>query len=101
MNTCVHCGIGFNVFVDYQEHLMTHRRIKTVESHPRAIERHPANTSGRSKQQIVAEAEASWLAPLLITSSNETEHLTSCRCNSCFQKELDKLILKQEKELGL
>lgn len=96
MNICPHCQIGFNRFDDYHEHLMTHRQHTALESKAKAQAGISRSTSGRSKQQIVQEAEETWLKPLIITSSNEQEHLASCRCSVCFQRALDNLIKSQE-----
>ena len=88
MNTCVHCGIGFSKWGDYNEHLQEAHKMTSYGT----VLIKPVNVSGRSKAQIVKEAEASWLAPLIITTSNEQEHLNSCKCNVCFQKALDRLV---------
>lgn len=95
MNMCHFCGIGFNQWQDYQEHLASNHRNRGLESNAKTLARHHRSTSGRSKAQIVAEAEASWLAPFLVTSSNEAEHLAACRCNVCWHKMADKLIKEQ------
>ena len=93
-STCPHCGIGFNHWNDYHEHLASSHRHMGLESKARPL---PANYTGRSKAQIVREAEASWLRPLIVTTSNEQEHLDACRCNECWLKLADKLIQSQEK----
>jgi hypothetical protein len=49
----------------------------------------PINTSGRTKEQIVAEAEATWLLPTLI---GDVAHGESCRCIACFHQHMDYVI---------
>lgn len=90
-STCPHCGIGFNKWEDYNEHLTTHR---VALSHLL-----PVNHSGRSKAQIVDEAERSWLAPYLISTVYH-EHLGACKCSVCLNKRLDALIAEQEAALN-
>jgi uncharacterized C2H2 Zn-finger protein len=99
MSTCPHCGIGFKAFKDYQEHLVTHSHAYALESSARGLVAHSRMVSGRSKAQIVAEAESTWLSPYIITASNEAEHLEACRCQKCWHKMADKLIQTQEKWL--
>lgn len=43
----------------------------------------PVNTSGRSKAQIVFDAEASWLKHNLL---NIDGHWENCRCMTCWEK---------------
>ena len=100
MNICPHCQIGFKAYEDYHDHIQTHRKIKSVQSDPNSLAAQSRMTSGRTKTEIVQQAEASWLAPLLITSSNESEHLNSCRCHLCWLKMADKLIKTQEENLN-
>lgn len=97
---CPHCGIGFTYWQDYHEHLETNHRYHALESKARGLAKHPRSTSGRSKTQIVAEAEQTWLRPLLITSSDETQHLALCRCHECWLKLADTIIKKQEELNG-
>jgi len=98
-STCPHCGIGFNQWQDYQEHLTSSHRHKALESNAKALARHHRSTSGRSKAQIVAEAESTWLAPFIVTSSNEQEHLPICRCHACWLKLANSIIKTQEELL--
>jgi len=93
---CPHCQIGFNVWQDYQEHLSSSHRHLALESRDRAVAVNHRNVSGRTKAQIVNEAELTWLAPFIISSSNEAEHLDACRCVKCFQRQLDRIIKSQE-----
>lgn len=51
----------------------------------------PANTSGRSKTQIVFDMETSILSPYIMDYNTEA-HLESCRCNKCFQARLDSIV---------
>ena len=53
----------------------------------------PRNTSGRSKAQIVAEAEATWMLSVLI---GDIVHDENCRCLACFHRAADKLLQYQE-----
>lgn len=55
----------------------------------------PLNTSGRSKESIVSDAESTWLARFVI-GSVQTECVEGCRCYNCFQKALDVLVAKSE-----
>jgi hypothetical protein len=55
----------------------------------------PMNVSGRSKEQIVKNAEATWLAPFVIDPLR-TVCIEGCRCERCFQKACDALVAKSE-----
>jgi hypothetical protein len=56
----------------------------------------PLNTSGRTKTQIVEEAEQGWLRPMLVSPEDHTD---VCRCMGCFNRKLDTLIASQEAEI--
>ena len=89
-STCPICGICFQTWSEYHEHTRTHQH-KEIK---------PVNHTGRSKAQIVREAEETWLCPFIIQSSNG-EHVAACRCNLCFNKRLDAIIAGQEAALNL
>jgi hypothetical protein len=57
----------------------------------------PVNTSGRTKAQIVAEAEATWMLPHLVT---RLECDADCRCMKCFHRRLDETVRKSEEALN-
>ena len=89
-STCPYCGIGFHGWGEYHEHLKTHQH-KEVK---------PVNHTGRSKAQIVSEAEETWLHPYLI-GSVPLVHSVDCRCNVCLNARLDAIIAEQEAALNL
>lgn len=99
-NKCVRCQISFKDYIDYHEHILTHQQNNALEAHAKHLIAHSRSTSGRTKEQIVEQAESSWLGSIIITTSNETEHLALCRCNICFQKALDNLIKTQQDSLN-
>jgi hypothetical protein len=96
---CALCGrIVFKTFHEYEIHRLDFHGIRA--------QARPLNVTGRSKEQIVREAEASWLRPYIVPTGREaithfdnTEHLDACRCNACFQRALDKLVIESEKAL--
>lgn len=49
----------------------------------------PINTTGRNKQEIVENAETTYLKGVII---DEIVHDESCRCSACFQRYLDKVV---------
>jgi predicted N-acyltransferase len=99
MNTCHFCGIGFKAYNDFTEHLEASHRHSALKTDPRHVQAQARSTSGRSKQQVVQQAEDTWLRPYIIVSSNETEHLESCRCHVCWMRMADRLIQSQEDSL--
>ena len=117
-HNCALCGqISFTTYHEYEAHRREFHMLKT--------EIKPENITGRSRAQIVAEAERTWLQPHLIMTvaptleevaakketpasedapalvANTEEHLEACRCNECFNKRLDALIASQEAALAL
>lgn len=56
----------------------------------------PVNTTGRTKAEIVAEAEATWLLPSLF---GERECGEGCRCMKCFHRKLDAAVKASEEAL--
>lgn len=102
---CALCGqISFKYYHEYEKHRAEAHGMKT------AIK--PENVTGRSRAQIVKDAEESYLQPFLIETelpapteempaimANNKEHLAACRCNACFNKQLDSLIASQEMSL--
>ncbi len=52
----------------------------------------PYNISGRNKQEIVEQAEVTWLIPYLVNKAHEVD----CRCNSCINAKLDALLTVSE-----
>jgi len=81
MPKCVYCGIGFTKWSDYNDHKGVH--VTTIQ---------PLNTSGRTKAEIVADAERTWLRSALVGS----EHLATCKCYQCWLKFADQVIKNQE-----
>ncbi len=57
----------------------------------------PVNTTGRTKAQIVAEAEATWLLSNLVGLETHDEN---CRCLRCFHQALDRLARRTEEALN-
>jgi hypothetical protein len=55
----------------------------------------PVNTSGRSAEQIVREAESTWLARFVIDPLR-SGCLEGCQCYTCIQRAWDALVLKSE-----
>lgn len=49
----------------------------------------PINTSGRTKAQIVAEAEATWMLSHIVGLQ---EHDENCRCMVCWHRMADRVI---------
>jgi len=96
---CALCGrIEFKTFREYEIHRTDFHGIKPPER--------PLNVTGRSKEQIVREAEAGWLKPYIVPTGKEpiahfddAPHLEACRCNACFQRALDRLVESSEKAL--
>ena len=86
MSQCSICGIRFSDFLAYDNHRKNNHMPKIV----------PLNTSGRTARQIIDNAEATWLKPFIVDSVHDAD----CRCNSCFQKALDRLLESSEKHLG-
>lgn len=50
----------------------------------------PLNISGRSAEEIITTAEATWLSPYLIQP--KFMHLDECRCHECIQRKLDEVV---------
>jgi len=46
----------------------------------------PTNTSGRTKTQIVWDAEHDWLKPILIDGLSSPTHSIDCKCMACFDR---------------
>lgn len=96
---CALCGrIVFKTFHEYEIHRLDFHGIKAAYK--------PVNISGRNKAEIVREAEAAYLKRYIvptgreaIITSSEAVHLEACRCNTCFQRALDKLVDESEKAL--
>lgn len=67
MPTCALCAINFTNFKDFKTHVVqTHRadwRKEIPDHRPDIV---PYNLTGRSKDQIVNEAEASWLKEIIV-----------------------------------
>lgn len=61
----------------------------------------PLNTSGRSKQQIVADMEATLLRPYIVSHTQNEPRICGegCKCQVCFNKELDRILALSEKAL--
>lgn len=102
-HTCALCGLnGFSTYTEYETHRTEVHGMKTLIR--------AENISGRTREQIARDAEATWLKPYLIETdapedkpaivSNNDEHLPACYCQAvCFQKKLDALIASQESSL--
>lgn len=88
-STCPHCGIGFNKWEDYKDHMPTHVK----ETYSTTIK--PIRTTKRTKQQIVDDVESSWLGQHIISTGLDV-HLEACKCIVCWNKKLDELIASQE-----
>ena len=88
-STCPICGICFQTWSEYHEHTRTHQH-KEVK---------PVNHTGRSKAQIVHDAEETWLHPFIV-GSVPVLHSAECHCTPCFHKRLDALIAEQEAALN-
>ena len=58
-NTCSRCGQDFHVWSEYHMHITPMRCARVIR---------PINTSGRSKAQIIEDAERTWLMPYLVTN---------------------------------
>jgi DNA-directed RNA polymerase subunit RPC12/RpoP len=80
-STCALCGKHFQTWEEYKMH--------TAFRHSQKIM--PVNTSGRTKAEIVSNAESTWLRSFIIESNNH-DHLEACRCPECFSKYLDKVV---------
>lgn len=94
MNLCVLCRQSFKDWNDYHDHMTGyHGHLISKAEHML-----PRNTSGRDRVTIVREAEETWLRPYLIMDT--VTHNDECRCDSCFQKQLDALISSQEESLN-
>ena len=77
-HTCPLCGnVRFATFEGYKAHRMQWHGIHEITEIPK-----PVNTSGRTKAQIVQEAEDSWLKPFIL-EGNAGKHLEACRCEVC------------------
>lgn len=51
MNNCPHCGIGFNSFVDYHEHIAMNHWHQAKEEALAAVQTHRSNRSDLGKQE--------------------------------------------------
>jgi hypothetical protein len=87
-NRCPMCEQTFKEWSDYHVH-MTQYHGRMISS---AITTVPLNTSGRSKAQIVDDAERSWLKCAILSD----EHTAECRCMGCFTKYLDQVVLASD-----
>lgn len=96
---CALCGqISFSTYHEFELHRLNVHNVKTPIK--------PENITGRTRAQIVADAESTWLKDSLIEVTarpaivaNTQEHLEACRCMECFNKKLDALIASQELDL--
>lgn len=91
-NHCSLCQTTFGHWSEYTSHMRTHHNV----SHKVNYSMLPVNTSGRTKKQIVEEAEKAWLKPGLLHEVHDGE----CRCNKCFQKALDNLVNTSERAVN-
>lgn len=100
-HNCALCGqISFTTYHEYEIHREDVHNMKTDIK--------PENVTGRTVRQIVDDAERTWLkphlividGPLVVTASSGNQHLDACRCNECFNKKLDALIVSQEESLN-
>jgi uncharacterized C2H2 Zn-finger protein len=86
MFTCPYCVATFTSFPAYETHKAHGHRSIVV----------PERVTKRSKAEIVQNAEATWLAPFIVTSDG-SEHLPACRCYACVQKAFDRLVEESER----
>ena len=89
-NACPVCNLEFHHWPNYSAHLRSHSMHSSL----------PLNTSGRTKAQIVASAEDTWLKPAIIQTITG-DHLEACHCEACIQKKLDTILNAQERELNV
>lgn len=92
-HSCSLCGqISFQYYHEYETHRQVVHGLKSqIKSE---------KVTGRSKAQIVNDAEETYLKPCLIAADteivlitgNDKVHLDACRCGVCFQKKLDNLV---------
>lgn len=76
----------------YAVHLERYHKNKPLEVKGSML---PINTSGRSKEQIVADWESSNYKHLI--DGNDKTHPEECICNRCFQIRLDAIIESGER----
>ena len=56
-NVCAKCEMSFKVWSEYYHHINTMKCVKIIK---------PINTTGRKKEEIVMNAERTWLKPFLL-----------------------------------
>ena len=82
---CALCGqIEFKTMHEYETHRLIYHGIKASIK--------PVNVTGRSKEQIIRDAEKTWLQlqPIhMEIVANNQQHLNACQCEKCTVKVLD------------
>jgi hypothetical protein len=96
---CARCGnVEFKTFHEYEIHRFDFHGVKPQIK--------PIRITGRTKEQIVRDAENTYLKDIIVPtgreviySLNEETHLPACCCDSCFQMKLDRLVEESTKAL--
>jgi hypothetical protein len=92
-HVCSLCGqIAFATMHEYE----THRRV----THGLRERIRPTKTTNRTHDQIVRDAESTWLAPYLLRLDAPAvpAHGAGCACTACFNVRLDALLERQERD---